>query len=84
MAEYGSQRTEQPENVNFEPIIRGLKSDILTWNKCKIHFLYVRFKCKRKKKWDENCWKKVPLEGGGGGYQIAEVMKKFPVLGTFP
>ena len=28
MAEYGSQRPDQPENVNFEPIIRGLKSDI--------------------------------------------------------
>ena len=26
--EYGSQRLDQPENVNFEPIIRGLKSDI--------------------------------------------------------
>ena len=25
MAEYGSQRSDQPENVNFEPIIRGLK-----------------------------------------------------------
>ena len=28
MAEYGSQQSEQPQNVNFEPIIRGLKSDI--------------------------------------------------------
>ena len=28
MAEYGSQRPEQPQIVNFEPIIRGLKSDI--------------------------------------------------------
>ena len=27
-AEYGSQQSDQPENVNFEPIIRGLKSDI--------------------------------------------------------
>ena len=27
-AEYGSQRSDQPESVNFEPIIRGLKSDI--------------------------------------------------------
>ena len=24
-AEYGSQRSDQPENVNFEPIIRGLR-----------------------------------------------------------
>ena len=26
MAKYGSRRSQQPENVNFEPIIRGLKS----------------------------------------------------------
>ena len=24
----GSQRSEQPKNVNFEPIIRGLENDI--------------------------------------------------------
>ena len=28
MAEYGSQQSNQPENVNFEAIIRGFKSDI--------------------------------------------------------
>ena len=28
MAQYGGQRPEQPENVNFVPNIRGLKSDI--------------------------------------------------------
>ena len=28
VAEYGSRRLQQPENVNCEPIIRGLKSDI--------------------------------------------------------
>ena len=27
-AEYGSQWSDQPEDVNFEPIMRGLKSDI--------------------------------------------------------
>ena len=27
-AEYGSQRSDQPDNVNFEPIIRLLKSDV--------------------------------------------------------
>ena len=27
-AEYGSQRSDQPENVNFESILRGLKRDI--------------------------------------------------------
>ena len=30
-SEYDSHRTDQPENVNFEPIIRGLKSDIFDW-----------------------------------------------------
>ena len=27
MAEYGSRRSKQPENVNFEPTITGLKKD---------------------------------------------------------
>ena len=27
-AEYGRRWTQQPANVNFEPIIRGLKSNI--------------------------------------------------------
>ena len=27
-AEYGSQRSDQPENVSFEPTIRGLRCDI--------------------------------------------------------
>ena len=31
MAEYGSQRSDQPEKVNFEPIIRGLKNDNFDW-----------------------------------------------------
>ena len=30
-SEYDSHRTDQPENVNFEPITRGLKSDIFDW-----------------------------------------------------
>ena len=28
MAEYGSRRSQQPANVNFEPILKGLESDI--------------------------------------------------------
>ena len=28
MAEYGSRRSQQPENVDFESIIGGLKSDV--------------------------------------------------------
>ena len=61
MAEYGSRRSEQSENVNFEPIIIGLKSDE---TKCKIRFICVRFNCKRKKE-GKNGWLKVPLKGGG-------------------
>ena len=40
-----SQRSEQPKNVNFEPIIRVLKMIFLTGTKCKIRFIYVRFNC---------------------------------------
>ena len=32
MAEYGGQRSQQPANVNFEPIIRGLKNDNFDWD----------------------------------------------------
>ena len=32
MAEYDSHRSKQPQNVNFEPIIRGLKNYILDWD----------------------------------------------------
>ena len=38
-AEHDSQRSEQPENDNFEPIIRGLKNDNLTGARCKIYFI---------------------------------------------
>ena len=31
-AEYASRRPQQPTNVNFEPITRGLKSDIFDWD----------------------------------------------------
>ena len=31
-AEYGSQRSDQPENVNFDSIIRGLKNDHFEWD----------------------------------------------------
>ena len=39
MAEYGCRLSQQPANVNFKPIIRGLKSDIFTGTKCKIRFI---------------------------------------------
>ena len=61
MAEYGSRQSEQPQKVNFEPIIRGLKSE----TKCKFFFINVRFNCKRKKG-VKNGWLEVPLGGGGG------------------
>ena len=38
---------QRSENVNFEPIVRGPKNDILTGTMCKIRFMYVRFDCKR-------------------------------------
>ena len=35
MAEYGSRRSEQPQNVNFELILRTLKSDARSsWLNC--------------------------------------------------
>ena len=48
MAKYCSRRSEQPENVNFEAVIRGL--DIFDWDQVKILFIYARFNCKRKKR----------------------------------
>ena len=57
-AEYGSQRSDLPKNVNFEPIIRGLKSDNFNWDqvwKMKIRFIYVRFNCKRKSEVKNGC-----------------------------
>ena len=32
MDEYGSQQSGKPENVNFEPIIGGLKNDNFDWD----------------------------------------------------
>ena len=37
MAKYGSRRSQLPENVNFEPIIRGLKSDLFDWGQVYIY-----------------------------------------------
>ena len=37
MAEYGSWRSEQPENFNFEPNINGL--NIFDWDQVKILFI---------------------------------------------
>ena len=51
-------------NVNFEPIIRGLKSDNL---KCKIRFIYVGFNFKRKKRGVKKCLEICAIKGGRGG-----------------
>ena len=42
IAKDGSQRSEQPENVNFEPNIRGLRMIFLCGAKCKIRYTYLR------------------------------------------
>ena len=54
----------------FEPIIRRLKHDISNGTKCKIHYTYVGFNCKRKKvggvkKCLEICVCLLRGEGGG-------------------
>ena len=41
MTECSSQQLEQPQNVNFEPIIRGLRMIFLCGAKCKIRFIHV-------------------------------------------
>ena len=37
MAEYGSRRSQQPENVNFEPSIKG----ITVYSKCHKKFAFL-------------------------------------------
>ena len=74
----GSQRPEQPKHVNFEPIIRGLKMIFLTGTKCKIHFIYVGFNCKRKK-WGKKCLEIMSIKGGRGGpTPNGKIHLKFP------
>ena len=51
-------------NVNFEPIIRGLKSDIF---EVENPFHICRIQLQKKKSGVKNVWKFVPLRGGGGG-----------------
>ena len=45
----GSQRSEQPNNINFEPIIRGFRNDIFDWDQVKYPF-HVYMQKKRKGK----------------------------------
>ena len=54
-------------NVNFESIIRGPKKTIFfIGTKCKIHFIYIGFNCKRKK-WAKNGQKMSGKSAIGGG-----------------
>ena len=69
---YGSRRSQQPDNVNFEPIIRGLKVIFLTETKCKIRIIYVRFNCKRKK-WGKKWMEIMSIKRGNGKFHL-----KFP------
>ena len=64
-------------NVNFEPIIRGLKSDILTDTKCKILFIYVGFNCKRKK-WGKKRKEISAIKGRGGPTPNGKKNLEFP------
>ena len=51
-------------NVNFEPIIRGLKSDIF---EVKNPFHICRIQMQKKKSGVKKCLEILPLKGGGGG-----------------
>ena len=53
-AEYGSQRSDQPETVNFEPIIRGLNSDIFDWDQVYNPFYIWKIQFQNKKSWVKN------------------------------
>ena len=49
MAKYGSRGSQQPENVNFEPIIRELKIDIFDWDQVLNPFHICRIQLQKKK-----------------------------------
>ena len=53
MAEYGSWRSQQSANVNFDPIIRGLKRDIFVWDQVYNPFHICKIQLQKKKKWGE-------------------------------
>ena len=49
MAVYGSRRSQQPENVNFSPIIRGLRIDIFDRGQVLNPFYMCRIELQKKK-----------------------------------
>ena len=51
MAEYGSRRSEQPQNVNFEPIIKGFKNDIFDWDRVYNPFHICKIQLQKKQNW---------------------------------
>ena len=64
-------------NVNVEPIIRGLKSDIFDCDQVQIPFHLCRSQWQKKKSGVKNVWKFVPLRGGGGGCPMANTILNF-------
>ena len=72
-------------NVNFEPIIIGLKNYIFYWDQVYNSFrIYVRFNCNRKKLGKIVSGRKVPLKGGLRR-PIANVIKKIHIFwDSFP
>ena len=64
MAKYGSQRSQQPDDVNFEPIIRGLKSDIFDWGQVlnPFHICMIQL---QKKNWGKKLMEICANKGRG-------------------
>ena len=65
MAKSGSRRSQQPENVNFEPILRGLKSDIFDWDQVSNPFHICRIQLQKKKSGVKKCLEICVIKGGG-------------------
>ena len=55
MAEYSSRQLEQTENVIFEPVIRGLKSDIFDWDQVQNPFHLCKSRLQKKKSGVKKC-----------------------------
>ena len=66
-------------NVNFEPIMRGLKSGVF---KCKICYMYAGFNCERRSG-VKNVWKFVLLRGGGARSLKSGLVLPTQIFGLF-
>ena len=60
-------------NVNFEPIIRGLKSDIF---EVQNPFHICRIQSQKKKSGVKKCLEICAIKGGGGGLGVGRLMAK--------